>query len=169
MSDLTTIDIEPFPKKLYEQLVASGVDVVTLRFSGGSDEGCLDVEFERHTEIKDLPQLTDAVEKWAWSVYSYCGAGWGRVEFGNDISYNLKTMMAAQCSWTREWGDTDEEDDLREKDSETEPVRLVVEPLTELTVASIIQRMQEIPPDTTVPAIIQIIHDMQQELREEVE
>jgi len=91
-----------------------GVTQIELRFQGGSDEGYLHVEVV-HPEVtwqtRDDPdkqqlrtevlQLAEDVEKWAWEVYSYSGAGDGS-DYGDDIIYNLKEGVVETSEWYQE-------------------------------------------------------------------
>lgn len=87
---------QPLPKKLYDLSKAAGVHTITLNFSGGSDEGYLNIELN-HGEHHD-EHLEKSIEDWAWDVYSYSGAGDGS-EYGDDITYDLKTMRATISDW----------------------------------------------------------------------
>lgn len=110
------MDIEPLPKKFYDRAVAAGVASIHLSFSGGSDEGFLDIELRRAEDARDaeLGQLRTALEtdleEWAWEVYSYSGAGAGN-DYGDDIVYDIKSKFAQHSDWCmqRQDGDTHEE------------------------------------------------------------
>ena len=70
------MNAEPISKELFDKLIAAGVNEVTLRFSGGSDEGYLDVDLGDIDHFDEAGRkLINEVEKWAWDVYSYSGAG----------------------------------------------------------------------------------------------
>ena len=81
------MDAKPLKKELYERVVALGGDIVTLEFSGGSDEGYLYVEIrgdnmaqygEQTDEVrKKIRDLESDIEEWVWTVYQYSGAGDG--------------------------------------------------------------------------------------------
>lgn len=96
---------EAMSKKLYEELVAAGATQVTLGFSGGSDEGFLDVSID----YKDTSKVSNAVsielerkvEKWAWTAYRYSGAGDGS-EYGDNYIYNLVDGTVEHSSWYTE-------------------------------------------------------------------
>lgn len=95
--------IEPLPKELFDKLVAAELTSVTLEFSGGNDEGYLNVAFvpePQHTD-RSLDPLTAEVEDWVWEVYEYSGAGGGN-DYGDNITYNLADMTAAHQGWYME-------------------------------------------------------------------
>ena len=85
--------IQPLPKALYDQLVAAGIDSFELQFQGGSDEGYLEIEFNPFSS-----DLHGAIEDWAWSAYSYSGAGDGS-DYGDNITYDLKNKTASCSDW----------------------------------------------------------------------
>ena len=95
------MNIEPIPSHLYKRLVEAGVKAVHLSWSGGSDEGLLDVIITHESEGR-LPtaawDLQSVVDDWAWDVYSYSGAGDGN-DYGDDIRYDLTTMKATHSEW----------------------------------------------------------------------
>jgi hypothetical protein len=95
------MNIEPIPSQLYKRLVEAGVKNVQLSWSGGSDEGLLDVIITHESEGKLPPEAWDlqsVVDDWAWDVYSYSGAGDGN-DYGDDIRYDLTTMKATHSEW----------------------------------------------------------------------
>lgn len=89
------MDPEPLPKSIYTKALELGVKKIVLRFSGGNDEGYLDVELEGSGDY----DFAESIKDWAWDAYGgYNGAGDG-TDYGDDITYNLvdDTMT------TREW------------------------------------------------------------------
>jgi hypothetical protein len=96
------MNAEPISKELFDKLIAAGITEVSLNFSGGSDEGYLDVTLEP-TSPKELEEL---VEQWAWSVYSYSGAGEG-IDYGDDIVYDLVNKKVKTSEWCYERKDRD--------------------------------------------------------------
>lgn len=91
------------------------MEQIVLHFSGGSDEGYLNVETlpEYHND------LANEVEEWAWEVYGYSGAGDGS-DYGDDIVYDLANKRVT----TQEWYTSRSEGELLEdafqvEDSET--------------------------------------------------
>ena len=97
------MNAEPISKELYNKLTAAGITSVTLNFSGGSDEGYLDITIEPHRNPSnnDVRNLIKEIEDWAWSVYSYSGAGEG-VAYGDEIVYDLKNKKVRTSEWCYE-------------------------------------------------------------------
>lgn len=85
--------IQPLTKKIYDKAVSLGVKQIGLHFSGGSDEGYLNVSIQPWNA-----QLSDEVEEWAWGVYEYSGAGDGS-EYGDDIIYNIADKTVSGSPW----------------------------------------------------------------------
>ena len=104
------MNAEPIKKSLYDKLKAAGVTSVKLAFSGGSDEGYLDVflypSFDYHDEA--VRNLVEEVEKWAWDIYSYSGAGDGS-DYGDNITYDLVNNTVETEEWftERSYGDSE--------------------------------------------------------------
>lgn len=110
---------EPLRKNIYDKAKEIGVEKIILRFSGGNDEGYLDIEtFPWNVDIGDL---YDEIDEWAWEAYQYNGAGDGN-DYGDDITYDLKEGKVSTSEWftSREEGDSGEEslelDEEYEKD-----------------------------------------------------
>ena len=105
------VNAEPIKKSLYDKLKAQGVNRVKLCFSGGSDEGFLDVFFYPELDYTDeeARNLLKEVENWAWDVYSYSGAGDGS-DYGDDIEYDLVNGTVTTSEWytSRVEGGSDE-------------------------------------------------------------
>jgi hypothetical protein len=101
--------IEPLNKDIYNQALELGIERITLRFSGGSDEGMLDVDVAPWNE-KTAKLIAD-IENWAWDVYSYSGAGDGS-DYGDDVEYDLVNKRVSSSEWytARQEGDTAEID-----------------------------------------------------------
>ena len=108
------MNAEPINKELYNKLVAAGITSVKLCFSGGSDEGYLDV-YLRGDDVdyqdEGYRKLNEEVEEWAWSMYSYSGAGEG-YDYGDNIEYDLvnKKVKASEWYTERTYGDDNEGD-----------------------------------------------------------
>ena len=95
------MNIEPLSKKIYDTAVSLKVEMIKLNFSGGSDEGYLDIELDGMIEAPyndELTQFETDVEKWAWDVYSYNGAGVG-IDYGDSIIYDLNNKTAHTEMW----------------------------------------------------------------------
>ena len=90
---------QAIPSELVNKLRAAGVESFTLSFSGGSDEGYLDID--------GIPgELEKEVEDWAWRAYQYSGAGGGE-DYGDDVTYNLKDGTVECVEWYMERQDKD--------------------------------------------------------------
>jgi len=94
------MNIEPLNKDIYNKAVANGVTEIILEFSGGSDQGYLNVTLLPWDQNKcdEYGKLNADIENWAWGAYSYSGAGDG-TEYGDEIVYDL---VNKKCS-TKEW------------------------------------------------------------------
>jgi hypothetical protein len=92
------MNIEPLKKEIYDRAIEAGIERITLSFSGGSDEGHLEVYCSKESGDHVQTALIDAIEEWAWTVYSYSGAGEGH-DYGDDIVYDLKSMRASHDEW----------------------------------------------------------------------
>lgn len=101
------MQIESLKKELYDRAIALGINEIHLHFSGGSDEGYLEIDL--------LPVYDDKlafdIETWAWDTYGYGGAGDGS-DYGDDIVYDLKNNKATASEWytARTEGDSHEAD-----------------------------------------------------------
>ena len=105
------MNAEPISKELYNKLTAAGITSVTLNFSGGSDEGYLDVIIEPHRDPSDddVRNLIKEIEDWAWSAYSYSGAGEG-IDYGDEIVYDLKNKKVRTSEWSMVRQDSENDD-----------------------------------------------------------
>jgi len=95
--------IEPLKKAIYDKAKELNIETIELRFSGGNDEGYLDVY-----TTPDNSALESEIEEWAWEVYSYSGAGEGD-DYGDNITYNLKEGKATTSEWYMARKDGDED------------------------------------------------------------
>lgn len=99
--------IKPLKREHYERAQKLGIKKIMFNFSGGSDEGFLDVNYEPNIEnikSKDWMKvriLLDELSDWAWSVWHYSGAGCGS-DFGDDIEYDLENKSASHIGWQME-------------------------------------------------------------------
>jgi len=112
MSDMIKdIADNPIPKQFVERAKTIGLDRVTIHFSGGSDEGFINVSYSYagYQCIPDIDKnaarLCDDIERWAWKKFYYNGAGDGS-DYGDDIEYNIKEGTVSTSSWwtAREYG-----------------------------------------------------------------
>lgn len=100
------MNAQPISKDILQKCIALGVTEFTLEFSGGSDEGNLYVAItpsqwdlpSGDPERPKLDALVTDIEKWAWDVYSYSGAGDG-TDYGDNITYDIERMKV----FTQEW------------------------------------------------------------------
>lgn len=93
--------IQPLPARIVANAKQLKIEIITLNFSGGNDEGYLnvDVTHSQDADTYDTPQdFLDEIENWAWKAYSYSGAGSGSA-FGDNITYNLKKHTASVSDW----------------------------------------------------------------------
>ena len=92
--------IEPLNKDIYNKAIALGIEKIVLNFSGGNDEGYLNVTlYPWHKDkILEHTELNAEVENWAWDVYSYSGAGDGS-DYGDDIEYDLENNKVSSQEW----------------------------------------------------------------------
>lgn len=99
------METQPLNKDLYNKCLELNIKSFTLHFSGGNDEGFLDVsiQFDKRSAEKDSYfELQSDIEDWAWDVYSYSGAGDGRT-YGDDITYDIQDKSVTCEGWyTRE-------------------------------------------------------------------
>lgn len=105
------MEIQPLGKHIYEKAKALGVKEILLAFSGGNDEGYLNVFAvdKNGLEITD-EKFIDEIRDWAWDSYQYSGAGDGN-DYGDDITYNLKDGIVTAQEWymKKTEGETGEE------------------------------------------------------------
>jgi hypothetical protein len=90
------MNAKPLPQHLYEKAIELGIKEIHLLWSGGSDNGYLDVQIEPYGT--NTQEFNREVEEWAWEDYSYSGAGEGS-EYGDNITYDL----ARREVHTEEW------------------------------------------------------------------
>jgi len=114
-------NIQPLKKELYNRAKALGITNIILNFSGGNDEGYLNITLLPWDQNKrdDYAKLNADIEDWTWEVYSYSGAGDGG-EYGDDIEYDLEKNMASCSEWytARTEGETERIPLTFEKDEE---------------------------------------------------
>jgi hypothetical protein len=97
------MEAQPLSKIIHAKAKKLGVEKIILQFTGGSDEGYLNVELvgeESHEyrydeKAKDFYQ---EIEDWAWEVYSYSGAGDGG-DYGDNITYDLVKGEVSTDEW----------------------------------------------------------------------
>ena len=102
---------EPLSKDIYNKAQELGVYSIRLEFSGGNDEGYLETTINTnipHTR-KVLESFEQEVERWAWGVYRYSGAGDGS-DYGDNIEYDLENKTVKVSEWYMERKDSEEEE-----------------------------------------------------------
>lgn len=113
------MDIEPLSKEIYNKAKSLGITKIVLNFSGGSDEGYLNVTLYPwdQNQSDEYNELSAEIENWAWDVYSYSGAGEGN-DYGDDIEYDLVNNRVSTQEWytARTDGDSGEGDLVIEED-----------------------------------------------------
>ena len=97
--------IEPLSKKIHAKAKELGIETIVLNFSGGDDEGYLDVGMTP----KFIESFATEIEDWVWETYDYSGAGDG-TGYGDNIEYDLKNGKARAEEWymTRQTGDSED-------------------------------------------------------------
>jgi hypothetical protein len=87
---------EPLKKTIYDKAKELGITNIILKFSGGSDEGYLDIEFDDYD--KHDQDFVNEIEEWAWETYSYSGAGDGS-DYGDNINYDIDKNKVSTSEW----------------------------------------------------------------------
>ena len=95
------MNIEPLSKKIYDKAVSLGITQIELKFSGGSDEGYLNVYVNGQEGFSSNTEFEQEIEEWAWQAYGYSGAGGGD-EYGDDVLYSIVSKTATISSWHME-------------------------------------------------------------------
>ena len=85
------------PKELLAKLEAAGINEIVLAFSGGYDEGHLDVTLDNGHDLH-AHELADEVYEWAIDAYEYGGAGEG-VGYGDNYTYDLVNKTVSHDEW----------------------------------------------------------------------
>jgi len=96
----------PLKKTILEKAKALGIKQIHIAFSGGNDEGMVDVRLGSFYN----EHFSNEIEEWAYETYGYSGAGDG-TDYGDDIIYDLETMTAKSSSWQMQRHDEDEGED----------------------------------------------------------
>jgi len=90
--------IQPLPARIVARAKQLKIEIITLNFSGGSDEGCLNVDVDSSQDTVAPSDFLREIDDWAWEAYSYSGAGDGS-DYGDDITYDLKAGTAKCQDW----------------------------------------------------------------------
>jgi hypothetical protein len=88
------MNIEPLPKKIFDKALSLGITEIHLNFSGGSDEGYVNVDLLGEYN----QEFAEEIEEWVWETYDYSGAGDGS-DYGDDVVYDLVNKKATSESW----------------------------------------------------------------------
>jgi hypothetical protein len=93
------MNAQPLKKAIYNKAKEFGIESITLHFSGGNDEGYLDIEIDPSVDDTSFNKdFHRQIEDWAWQVYDYNGAGEGD-SYGDDIVYDLKNGKVSTSVW----------------------------------------------------------------------
>lgn len=101
----------PLPLRFMTRALTANVELIIINWSGGSDEGHLNVQLQDETgkiisnwqEINPLLRaLLTEIEEWCYDAIPYNGAGDGS-SYGDIIRYNLKEgTVSTEAWWTEE-------------------------------------------------------------------
>lgn len=80
------------PKEIYDKLISAGVSVLHIQWSGGSDEGYLEVDSD-----SPIPEDVD-IDGWAYDAFCFSGAGDGH-SYGENYEYHLKENKVIMQEW----------------------------------------------------------------------
>lgn len=112
------LEPKPILKEIFYELQLNCFETLVLSFSGGSDEGYLDIELspssDKNGDFSDIKhprhemyvKLRADIEKWAWSEYDYSGAGDGTA-YGDTITYDIKKRKVKSSEWMMQVCDGD--------------------------------------------------------------
>lgn len=88
------MEIQPLSKKIFDKAVSLGITEIHLNFSGGSDEGYVNINLlDEYNQ-----EFAEEIEKWVWETYDYSGAGDGS-DYGDNVIYDLVNKTATSDSW----------------------------------------------------------------------
>ena len=101
------MNIEPLPKKIFDKALSLGITEIHLNFSGGNDEGYVNVNLLGEYN----QEFAEEIEEWVWETYDYSGAGDGS-DYGDDVVYDIVNKKATSESWymARTQGDGEDGD-----------------------------------------------------------
>jgi hypothetical protein len=84
------------PKELLAKIEAAGINKIVLAFSGGHDEGHLDVSIDNGWN--DKGELSLEIHEWAIDAYEYHGAGQG-IDYGDNYTYDFVRKTVSHDEW----------------------------------------------------------------------
>ncbi len=94
-----TMQAQPLSKDIYNRAKKLGVEQIILQFSGGNDEGYLNVELVgEKLDSEESYKLQLDIDTWAWDNYDYSGAGDGS-DYGDNIAYDLVKGKVSTEEW----------------------------------------------------------------------
>jgi hypothetical protein len=104
-----TINEHGMSKDLYDLLKEAGIVELVLHFSGGHDEGHLEISATYLKDGKRLPyyyvpplsnfdEVMKIVEEAAEEGFSYCGTGDGN-DYGDNYTYDLENNTVKHDEW----------------------------------------------------------------------
>lgn len=85
------------PKELAARCRELGITTFTISFSGGSDEGYVEVNTSNPL-VAGAEALLDDIQGWADETMCYNGAGDGN-DYGDDYEYDLDTGTVSHSFW----------------------------------------------------------------------
>jgi hypothetical protein len=97
------MEAQPLSKIIHAKAKKLGVEQIVLEFSGGNDEGYLNVRLEGKG-LEDVyydevgKNIINEIDEWAWGVYHYSGAGDGS-NYGDNITYDLVKGEVTTDEW----------------------------------------------------------------------
>lgn len=95
------MDVINLPRKIYEKAVKLEIKSIRLSFTGGNDEGFLDVSLKGKKGFVENQEFESEINDWAFDAYDYSGAGDGS-EYGDEIEYDLENNKVTTSSWHTE-------------------------------------------------------------------
>jgi len=117
--------VEPLPREIFRRCIEENITSIRLGFSGGSDEGHLDVilstpegrvETWKLTQIishQNIKVLDDMIHDWSAEKYPFGGAGEG-TQYGENITYDLVNGSVTTQSWGYQYVESEERNDSME-------------------------------------------------------
>lgn len=99
--------VAPLPREIYRRCIEENITSIGLRFSGGSDEGYREVEFNgpdgRHFQWKrykdeKIVELMQLIDSWCNENYRFSGAGDGN-SYGENITYDIVNGTVTSQEW----------------------------------------------------------------------
>ena len=113
--------VEPLPREIFRRCIEENITSIRLGFSGGSDEGYLDLILSTpegrvvlHNQTnKNINDLAKMIDDWCDKKYLFNGAGDGN-SYGENITYDLVNGSVTTQSWGYEYVESEERNDSME-------------------------------------------------------